>query len=182
MRVQPLLLMSFFALGCTTPEAAVSETPSSEVTPTRAPPKSLRQTPPTDPQARAVEREASAESLPPNPDGLEWSLTVEPATFALSDLGRVRILLTARNKSAETIAPFDFRPYDLRVDDESSMALSLAFGNGLVGPRWSSLPAGQSATDERVGVAFVEAAGTFSVSAHRGDEELARTTVTVRRP
>lgn len=105
---------------------------------------------------------------------------MQPSEFTLSEIGQVRVVLTARNDGSETVSPFEFRPYDLQVDGEESMALSLAFGNGVMAPRWSSLPAGESATDERIGVAFVDAAGKHVISAHRGEEQLARVTVTVR--
>lgn len=166
MHVRPFLLLPSIALAlaCTTAEPAVSE-------PTRPPP--------TTPE-RSVEPAAQADSVQPNPAGLEWELKVDPSAFALSDLERVRVSLTVRNDGTDTLDPLRFRPHDLRVDGEQSMALSLAFGNGITGPRWSSLPQGQSATDERVGVVFVETAGEHVISAHRAGEELARVTITVR--
>lgn len=168
MHARPFLLLSpiALALACATAEPAVSE-------PARPPP--------TTPE-RSVEPVAQTDPVQPNPAGLEWELKVDPSTFAVSDLGQVRVSLTVRNDGADTVNPFEFRPNDLRVDGEPSMALSLAFGNGMMGPRWSSLPQGQSAADERVGVAFVDTAGEHVISAHRGDEELARVTVTVRSP
>lgn len=157
------------ALACRAAEPTPSEPPVTE--PTR---------PPATTPERPIEPAAQPDTIPPNPAGLEWALKVEPSAFKLSDLKRVRVVLTVRNDGTETIAPFEFRPSDLRVDGEQSFALSLAFGNGMMPPRWSSLPAGQSATDERVGVAFVDTAGEHVISAHRGDEELASVTVTVR--
>lgn len=177
MHARSFLLLVPIALACVTAEPAVEPATPAE---SPEPPMPSEPPEPATPAEPAVEPAAQRDSLPPNPAGLTWSLTVKPSSFALSDLERVRIVLTAHNDGDETTQPLEFRPYDLQVDGEPSMALSMAFGNGLTGPKWSSLPAGESTTDERVGVAFVDAAGKHVISAHRGDEELARVTVTVR--
>lgn len=169
MHLRPFLALSSLALACTAPAAPISEPPVSE--PTRAAP--------TSPE-RLVEPAPPPSLPPPNPVDLVWSLTVQPSAFALPKLERVRVVLTAHNEGDKTTHPLEFRPHDMRVDGDPSMALSVAFGNGLTGPRWSSLPGGESATDARVGVAFVDTPGKHVISAHRGDEELARVTVTVR--
>jgi hypothetical protein len=111
------------------------------------------------------------------PGSLAWTLTVEPSTFTFAEIDEVRLHIEVRNTGTATVKPL--HPWDFRVDGEPSMALSLAFGNGVRPQNWQALPPGESAVDERIGVAFVDATGEHVVSVHDGDLELARVVIHV---
>lgn len=128
----------------------------------------------------AVEPTPPTESASPSSaDELEWTLAAKPSKFSLSELGDVRLTLEVRNAGSETADASLARPLEWEVDGEPSMVLSMAFSNGLMDGKWMSLGSGESTTDARVGVAFVDAPGEHVVTAHRDGKELVRVAVTV---
>ncbi len=131
-----------------------------------------------EPESEDGPEEVAAEPEETSPPSVHWTLTVHPSTFALRDLGHVQVRMTALNDGPTAVDPH--KPWDLRVDGAPSQALSMAFGNGAMGPEWSSLPPGATAVDEREGVEFVDTRGDHEITLHWGDQELARTTVHVR--
>lgn len=81
-------------------------------------------------------------------DGLRWSFVATPASVTMATRASVRLTRSVTNEGA-ALADAMHASASFAVNGAASMSLDLAFGNGLRGGEWASLPPGQTASDAR---------------------------------
>jgi hypothetical protein len=128
---------------------------------------------------RLARRAPRPESPPPV---IEWSLTTVPATatITMAQRRRFRLWLVARNVGA-SVADTQRDALEWTVNGQPSMALSMAFGNGVRENRWSALAPRDTVREARdMGESLFERPGVYIIALRAAGREAARITVRVR--
>lgn len=120
---------------------------------------------------------ASAQT-PQRSGAIEWQLVAEPTTLSMRQRDSFVLRIVATNRGSG-VTDTERDALALNVNGEDSMAFALAFGNGVREQRWSALPAGQSVSEERRGLALFDQPGDYELLLHRGERVFARVRVRV---
>ncbi len=104
----------------------------------------------------------------------QWTIEVEPDPMRMDQRSECRVRLSVTNTGTEAAGPP--LPHGLTVNGQPSMVLTMAFGNGAMGPRWMSLPPGETVSTERAGCEhYFEAPGEYIIGFPQGGADLTTT-------
>lgn len=155
-RLGPIVLAMLLACGGRDPSASAASEPA-------PPPVAAPSTDPAPEPPPVVEP-------PPAPvasalDGdLEWRLTASATTLSMAERADWRLRTEATNRGDAPVDFFESGFASFTVNGEPSMALSLAFGNGLAPAEWASLAPGATAAPERaLGESLFESPGDYEI-------------------
>ena len=120
---------------------------------------------PAEPQEASGVQERTVEADPPgSASGLRWMITAHPAQLTMAQRATFRLRRTVTNEASEPLDAMHAMA-SFTLNGEDSMSLDLAFGNGAREMRWSALPPGESAFDEReMGESLFPAPGTYVIA------------------
>jgi hypothetical protein len=118
-----------------------------------------------EPQEATEARATTAEAEPPvSASGLRWTITAHPAQLTMAERAAFRLRRTVTNEASEPLDAMHAMA-SFTLNGEDSMSLDMAFGNGARESRWSELPPGESAFDEReMGESLFPAPGTYVIT------------------
>lgn len=118
-----------------------------------------------EPQAATEAHATTAEAEPPvSASGLRWTITAHPAQLTMAQRAAFRLRRTVTNEASEPLDAMHAMA-SFTLNGEDSMSLDMAFGNGARESRWSELPPGESAFDEReMGESLFPAPGTYVIT------------------
>ena len=119
---------------------------------------------PQDPAATSEPATGTEPHAAVSATGLRWTITAHPAQLTMAERATFRLRRTVTNDANEPLdAMRSMASFTLNGAD--SMSLDLAFGNGARESRWSALPPGESAFDEReMGDSLFPAPGTYVIA------------------
>jgi hypothetical protein len=124
-------------------------------------------------------RECSELGIEFEPDPrARWEIELQPATVPMAARSKLNIVYRVTNEGTD---PLNAKSYSLawKVNDEGSMSLGMAFGNGGYERTWRQLPSGATIEDRREGVHIADAPGEYVITLHHLDREVARATLRV---
>jgi len=148
------------ACGSTgSPEPAPSPDPTPE--PAESADQDRAVEPPPEPAPSA--EPASPSEPPAAQDTLAWRLIVEPERLTMAHRADFFIHVEATNGGDETVDP-QMHAGTFEVNGETSMALELAFSNGIEPAAWSALRPGQTVRASRqMGESLFSSPGDYAI-------------------
>lgn len=106
---------------------------------------------------------------------LKWELIALPPKLTMAERASFRLRRQVTN-TGDAPADATAAYASFTLNGERSMGLDLAFGNGGRESRWSALPPGEKASDDRAMGDLFEAPGDYTITMTTGDQT---STVTV---
>lgn len=95
---------------------------------------------------------------------VSWEMTASASSLTMAERARWRLNIAATNHGPSAVDPERHR-MSFTVNGAQSMVMDMAFGNGLRGPEWGSLPPGATARDAReLGPSLFTAPGNYDIT------------------
>ncbi len=160
-------------------DPALSESQASDLRDEPAPEPETAE--PRSPDAVVAEAmaEAMANASPrppasPTDEGarLRWSIEVEPTPMRMDQRGDCRIRISVTNEGEEAARP-NISNGQFFLDEQPSLGLGMAFSNGAMERRWTSLPPGETVSTERsMCESLFQTPGEYTIDYRRNDRTL----------